>query len=132
MGYAPDTCIPGDWPNRDKVMNHWNTEQIHYNCHHEVCVVIATARMYFTSEEGYLAHWNPFHTAATPWLVCPTASCTYIATGEPDALDRYLGHVADHHFTGQSRMVCLVCLPRRWLQGGKAHAKWNHDSGFHH
>ncbi len=56
----------------------------------------AVARMHFTREEEYLAHWN---STATPWLFCPTMPCTYSATGEPDALDLYMGHMADHHLT---------------------------------
>ncbi len=55
--------------------------------------------MYFTTEEEYIAHWNSFHAAISPWFVCPANGCPYIATGEPDALDWYLDHVAQQHVT---------------------------------
>ena len=59
--------------------------------------MVAMARFYFTSEQKYLAHWSSVHAAATPWLVCPSSPCAYIATGEPDALDHYMGHLSDRH-----------------------------------
>ncbi len=60
---------------------------------------MATARMYFTSKEEYVAHWNSFHAAISPWFICPINGCPYVATGEPDALDWYLYHVAQQHVT---------------------------------
>ena len=56
---------------------------------------------YFTSEEEYLAHWNSFHVAVSPWFICPATSCEYVATGEPDARDRYLCHMAEQHVVSQ-------------------------------
>ncbi len=55
--------------------------------------------MYFTSEEEYVAHWNSFHAAISPWFICPVSECLYVAAGEPDALDWYLDHVAQQHVT---------------------------------
>ncbi len=55
--------------------------------------------MYFTSEEEYVAHWYSFHAAISPWFICPINKCPYVATGEPDALDWYLDHLAQQHVT---------------------------------
>ncbi len=55
--------------------------------------------MYFTSEEEYVAHWNSFHAALSPWFICPANGCPYVAAREPDALDWYLDHVAQQHVT---------------------------------
>ncbi len=60
---------------------------------------MATARMYFMSEEECVAHWNAFHATISPWFVCPVDRCPYVAAGEPDALDWYLDHVAQQHVT---------------------------------
>ncbi len=46
-----------------------------------------------------MAHWNSFHAAISPWFICPADGCPYVATGEPDTLDRYLDHVAQQHVT---------------------------------
>ena len=69
------------------------------SANHDECYVTATARMYFTSEEEYVAHWNSFHAAISPWFICPVSECPYVAAGEPDALDWYLDHVAQQHVT---------------------------------
>ncbi len=60
---------------------------------------MATARMYFTSEEEYVAHWNSFHAAISPWFICPANGCPYVAAREPNALDWYLDHVVQQHLT---------------------------------
>ncbi len=60
---------------------------------------MATARMYFMSEEECVAHWNAFHATISPWFVFPVDRCPYVAAGEPDALDWYLDHVAQQHVT---------------------------------
>ncbi len=62
---------------------------------------MATARMYFTSEEEYVAHWNSFHAAISPWFICPANGTPYVAAREPDALDWYLDHVVNHPEEGQ-------------------------------
>ncbi len=43
--------------------------------------------IYFVMEEEYLAHWNSFHAAISPWYICPTQGCGYVFVGEPDAFD---------------------------------------------
>ncbi len=35
----------------------------------------------------------------SPWIVCSTPPCTYVATGEPDALDQYVDHIMQCHVT---------------------------------
>ena len=60
---------------------------------------MATPRMYFTTEEEYVTHWNSFHAAISLWFLCPAHGCPYVATGEPDAVDWYLDHVAQQHVT---------------------------------
>ena len=98
VGYVSDNRTD-DCSYRDEVHNRWRKGETHYECHHDECFVMATARMYFTSEEEYMAHWNSFHAAISPWFICPINGCPYIATGEPDALDWYLDHVAQQHMT---------------------------------
>ncbi len=60
---------------------------------------MAPARMYFTSKEEHVAHWNAFHAAISQWYICPVNGCLYVTAGEPDALDWYLDHVAQQHVT---------------------------------
>ncbi len=79
--------------------NRWRKGETHYECHHDECFVTVTPRRYFTSEEEYVAHWNSFHAAISPWFICPVNECPYVATGEPDPLDWYLDHVAQQHVT---------------------------------
>ncbi len=100
VGYVSDTNTD-DSPHHDEVRNRWRGEGIHYECHHDECFVMETARMYFTSEEEYIEHWNSFHAAISPWFVCPVPHCPYVATGEPDVLDWYLDHVAQQHVTSR-------------------------------
>ncbi len=56
-----------------------------------------TAKLYFIMEEEYLAHWNAFHAAVSPWYVCPTKGCKFIVPGEPNAFDCYMMHVQRCH-----------------------------------
>ncbi len=100
MGYASN-IYTDDGPHRDEVRNRWRGEGVHYECHNDECYVTATVRMYFTSEEEYVAHWNSFHAAISPWFVCHVPECPYVATGEPDALDWYLDHVDQQHVTSR-------------------------------
>ncbi len=58
---------------------------------------MGTARLYFITEEEYLAHWNAFHTAVSPWYVCSTAGCEFVVPGTPDAFDCYMTHVQRCH-----------------------------------
>ncbi len=98
VGYVSDNQTD-DCSHRDEVHNRWRKGETHFECHHDECFVMATARMYFTSEEEYVAHWNSFHAAISPWFICPTYGCPYVAAGEPDALDWYLDHTAQQHVT---------------------------------
>ncbi len=100
VGYVYDACTD-DTTHRDEVRNCWSGEGFHYECHHDECYITATAQMYFTSEEEYLAHWNAFHAAISSWFFCPVPHCPYIAKGEPDMLDWYLDHVAQRHVTSR-------------------------------
>ncbi len=100
VGYVSDNRT--DYcSHRDEVHNRWRKGETHYECYHDECFVMATARMYFTSEEEYMAHWNSLHAAISPWFICPVNGCHYVATGEPDALDWYLDHVAQQHVTSR-------------------------------
>ena len=101
VGYVSDARMD-DCSHHDEVHNRWRTGATHYECHHDECYVTVTARMYFTSEEEYVAHWNLFHAAVSPWFICPVSECPYVATGEPDALDWYLDHVAQQHVTSRA------------------------------
>ncbi len=65
VGYVGDEVCEEDRPNSDMVPNKWNQAGFHYECHHAECVVIGTARLYFITEEEYLAHWNTFHAAVS-------------------------------------------------------------------
>ncbi len=86
VSYVPDEVGEGAWYNVDEVSNPWNLGGSHYECHHDECVMVGTARLYFVTEEEYLAHWNSFHTAISLWYLCPAQGCDYVAMGEPDAL----------------------------------------------
>ncbi len=66
VGYVGDEVCGEDWPNPDMVINRWSQTGFHYKCHHAECVVTGTARLYFITEEEYLAHWNAFHAAVSP------------------------------------------------------------------
>ncbi len=79
------------------VPNKWKQAGFHYECHHAECVVIGTARLYFVTEEEYLAHWNAFHAAVSPWYACPARKCGFLVPGEPDAFDCYMMHVQRCH-----------------------------------
>ena len=68
-----------DCSHRDEVHNRWRKGDTHFGCHHDECFVMATTRMYFTSEEEYVAHWNSFHAAISPWFACPINRCPYVA-----------------------------------------------------
>ncbi len=100
VGYISDINTD-DGPHRDEVRNCWRGEGVHYECHHDECYVTVTACTYFTSEEEYVAHWNSFHAAISPWFICPISECPYVATGESDASDWYLDHVAQQHVTSR-------------------------------
>ncbi len=56
-----------------------------------------SARLCFITEEEYLAHWNAFHAAVSPWYICPTPGCKFIIPGEPNAFDCYMMHVQHSH-----------------------------------
>ncbi len=99
VGYVGDEVCEEDHPNPDLVFNQWNRPRSHYECHHPECVVMGTARLYFITEEEYLAHWNAFHAAVSPWYVCPTVRCEFVVPGTPDALDCYMMHVQCCHVT---------------------------------
>ncbi len=101
VGYMSDTRTD-DCSHRDEVHNCWRKGATHYECHHDECYVTVTTRMYFTSEEEYVAHWNSFHAAVSPWFICPVNECPYAPTGELDALDWYLDHVAQQHVTSRA------------------------------
>ncbi len=81
--------------------------------------------MYFTSEEVYVAHWNSFHAAISPWFICLVIKCPYVATGEPDALDWYLDHVAQQHVTSREGGQ----LEREGLETAEGTIRWglNHQ-----
>ncbi len=96
-GYVGDEVCGEDHPNPDVVPNRWNRPGFHYECHHAECVVTGTARLYFITEEEYIAHWNTFHTAVSPWYICPTTGCGFIIPGEPNAFDCYMMHVQRCH-----------------------------------
>ncbi len=84
VGYVSDNRT--DYcSHRDEVHNRRRKGETHYECHHDECFLLATARMYFTSEEEYVAHWNSFHAAVSSWFICPANGCPYVATGQPDA-----------------------------------------------
>ncbi len=97
MGYVRDEVYVEDRPNPDMIPNKWNQAGFHYECHHAKCVVIGTARLYFVTEEEYLAHWNAFHAAVSPWYACPATGCGFVVPGEPDAFDCYMMHVQRCH-----------------------------------
>ena len=59
--------------------------------------MVGTAHFYFITEEEYLAHWNAFHAAVSPWYICPAQGCGYLIPGEPDAFDCYMLHVQRQH-----------------------------------
>ncbi len=99
VGYVGDEVCEEDRPNPDIVSNKWNWPGSHYECHHPECVVLGTARLYFITEEEYLAHWNAFHAAVSPWYVCSTAGCEFVVPGTPDAFDCYMMHVQQCHVT---------------------------------
>ncbi len=63
VGYVLDECVSGGTTHRDIVHNRWGPGQAHYECHYDECVIVATTRMYFTTEEEYLVHWSSFHAA---------------------------------------------------------------------
>ncbi len=83
VGYVGDEVCGEDRPNPDIVPNHWSQMGFHYECHHAECVVTGTARLYFITEEEYLAHWDAFHADVYPWYICPTTGCGFIVPGEP-------------------------------------------------
>ncbi len=56
VGYVSDNRTD-DCSHRYEVHNRWRKGETHYECHHDECFVMVTARMYFTSEEEYVAHW---------------------------------------------------------------------------
>ncbi len=93
VGYVGDEVRKEDRLNTDEVTNQWNLSGSHYECHHAECVVVGTAQFYFVMEEEYLAHWNAFHAAVSPWYICPAQGCGYLVPGEPDAFDSYMLHV---------------------------------------
>ncbi len=93
VGYVGDEVCEEDRPNPEIVSNEWNRAGSHYECHHPECVVMGTARFYFITEEEYLAHWNAFHAAVSPWHVCSTTGCKFVVPGTPDAFDCYMLHV---------------------------------------
>ncbi len=97
VGYVPNEVGDETRPNVDKVSNQWSHGGMHYECHHAECVVVGTARLYFITEEEYIAHWNAFHAAISPWYICPAQGCKYVFLGEPDALDYYMLHVQGQH-----------------------------------
>ncbi len=99
VGYVGDEVCEEDHPNSDIVSNKWNRPGSHYECHHPECVVMGTARLYFITEEEYLAHWNACHAAVSPWYVCPTVGCEFVVPVEPDAFDCYMMHVQRCHVT---------------------------------
>ena len=78
VGYVTDEVLEGNQLNIDEVTNQWNLGGTHHECHHAECIVVGTARLYFIMEEEYLAHWNAFHTAISPWYVCPAQGCGYL------------------------------------------------------
>ncbi len=93
VGYVGDEVLEDDRLNTDEVTNQWRLGGSHYECHHAECVVVGTSRFYFVMEEEYLAHWNAFHAAVSPWYICPVQGCGYLVPGEPDAFDCYMLHV---------------------------------------
>ncbi len=97
VGYVGDEVCEEDRPNPDIVPNKWSLTGFHYKCHHAECVVVGTARLYFVTEEEYLAHWNAFHTAVSPWYVCPARGCEFLVPGQPDAFNCYMMHVQRCH-----------------------------------
>ncbi len=97
VGYVGDEVCGEDRPNPDMVPNQWSQRGFHYECHHAECVVTGTTRLYFITEEEYLAHWNAFHAAVSPWYICLTMGCGYIVPGEPHAFDCYMMHVQRCH-----------------------------------
>ena len=97
VGYVGDEAHGEDQPNRDVVANRWSLAGHHYECHHAECVVVGTAWLYFVTEEEYLAHWNVFHAAVSPWYVCRAMGCEFLVPREPDAFDCYMMHVQRCH-----------------------------------
>ncbi len=104
VGYVGDEVRYEDRLKSDEMTNQWSLGGTHYECHHAECVVVGTARFYFVTEEEYLAHWNAFHAAVSPWYICPAQGCGYLIPGEPDAFDCYMLHVQRQHVAhGQAR-----------------------------
>ncbi len=98
VGYVGDEVCGEDRLNPDIVPNQWNRPGFHYEWHHPECVVVTgTAKLYFITEEEYLAHWNAFHAAVSPWYICPTIGCKFIVPGEPNAFYCYMMHVQRCH-----------------------------------
>ncbi len=78
MAYVGDEVCGEDRPNPDMVPNKWGMVGFHDECHHAECVVVGTARLYFVTEEEYLAHWNACHAAVSPWYICPAQRCEFL------------------------------------------------------
>ena len=97
VGYVGVEVCGEDRPNPDIVPNRWNRPGFHYECHHPECVVTGTAKLYFITEEEYLAYWNAFHAAVFPWYICPSMGCKFIVPREPVAFDCYMMHVQRCH-----------------------------------
>ncbi len=95
VGYVGDEVSEEDRPNPDIVANRWSQTGFHYECHHAEC--IRSAKLYFVTEEEYLAHWNAFHAAVSPWYDCPATGCEFVVPGEPHAFDCYMMPVQRCH-----------------------------------
>ncbi len=120
VGYGNEEAFEGYWPNIDEVMNQWNLGGTLYERHHAECVVVGSARFYFVTEEEYLAHWNAFHAAISPWYICLAQGCGYLVPMEPDAFDCYMLYVPCQHVAqkGAGR------LEREYAETSKDSTRW--------
>ncbi len=65
VGYVNDEAFEGDRPNAEEVTNQWSLGGMHYECHHEECVVVGTA-WFFSSRRK-----NILHIGTPSMLPCP-------------------------------------------------------------
>ena len=66
-------------------------------CREAGCGAMVDMPCYFATAEQYTAHWNTFHVAVAPSMVCMVRGCGQKFSPGPDSLDAFVCHCMDQH-----------------------------------
>ncbi len=91
-----DTC-PDDYsPPQGSIGTTPNGEEA-FTCRELGCGAMPDMPCYFATDKQYTAHWNTFHVAVTPSMVCMVRGCGLKFPPSPDSLDAFFRHCREKH-----------------------------------